>query len=202
MFKRIAADALGLSDIGIIVKPEDYDKVEADDFIMEEEKERIFFLIKSKADEYCFTNKALIHVDGTSAISSKRTLRRLSYSSYSFENVTLETAGTIDLDVEIKFTIGSHHYSIDVHRDSLQELKKLYKALVKISSIQKKNSLYLQYAQNSLEIASKTINRSSSNQTIEEEFKKVNEYTFEWLTHFHETYASNDFGLVFEKFIK
>lgn len=201
MFKRIAADALGLSDLGIIVQPQDYDKVEADDFIMHEEKERIFFLIKSKADEYCFTNKALIHVDGTSAVSSKRTLRRLSYSSYAFENVTLETAGTVDLDVEIKFNIGSHHYSIDVHREHLQELKKLYKALVKISSIQKKNSLYLKYSQTSLEIASKTINRSSSNQTIEEEFKKVNEYVFEWLTHFHQTYGVNDFSLVFEKFI-
>ena len=59
MFKRIASDALGLSDIGIIVKPEDYDKVESDDFILHEEKETIFFLIKSKSDEYCFTNKAL-----------------------------------------------------------------------------------------------------------------------------------------------
>lgn len=43
MFKRIASDALGLSDIGIIVKPQDYDKVESDDFILQEEKEKIFF---------------------------------------------------------------------------------------------------------------------------------------------------------------
>ena len=39
MFKRIASDALGLTDIGIIVKPEDYDKVKSDDFILYEESE-------------------------------------------------------------------------------------------------------------------------------------------------------------------
>ena len=202
MFKRIASDALGLSDIGIIVKPEDYDKVESDDFILQEEKENIFFLIKSKADEYCFTNLALIHVDGTSAVSKKRTLKRLEYNKYNIHNVVLETAGTIDLDIEIKFAIGSTKYSIDVHKKHLEELKDLYKALTKISSIQEANTDYLKYAHNSLEIASKSVGRSSSTQTIEQEFKKINEYTFEWLTHFHSTYRTKDFTSVFETFIK
>ena len=202
MFKRITSDALGLSDIGIIVPPEDYDKVESDDFILQEEKEKIFFLIKSKADEYCFTNRALIHVDGTSAISKKRTLKRLDYYKYTIQNVVLETAGTVDLDVEIKFTIGSHNYSIDVHKKHIEELKNLYKALFKISSMQEINTRYLQYAQNSLEIASKTVNRSSSSNPLEREFKTINEYTFEWLTHFHETYNTKDFTSVFETFIK
>lgn len=202
MFKRIASDALGLSDIGIIVQPQDYDKVESDDFILHEEKEKIYFLIKSKADEYCFTNQALIHVDGTSAVSKRRTLKRLDYNKYSIQNVVLETAGTIDLDVEIKFTIGSHKYSIDVHKKYIEQLKYLYKALIKISSIQQTNADYLQYAQSSLEIAAKSINRSSSSQTLEQEFKKINEYTFEWLTHFHTTYSKGDFAKVFEAFIK
>ena len=193
MFKRIASDALGLSDIGIIVKPEDYDQVESDDFILQEEKEKIFFLIKSKADEYCFTNKALIHVDGASAVNKKRTLKRLEYSKYQIQDVVLETAGTIDLDIEIKFTIGSYKYSIDVHKKHIEELKDLYKALVKISSLQETNAEYLRYAQSSLEIASKSVSRSSSDQTIEQEFKKINEYTFEWLTHFHSTYHKKDF---------
>ena len=201
MFKRIASDALGLSDIGIIVKPEDYDKVESDDFIMQEEKEQIFFLIKSKADEYCFTNKALIHVDGTSAMSKKRSLKRLEYSKYPIQNVILETAGTIDLDIEIKFTIGSHQYSIDVHKRYIQELKYLYKSLIKIASIQETNAQYLEYAHSSLEIAAKSVGRSSGAQTVGQEFKKVNEYTFEWLTHFHATYNIKDFTSAFETFI-
>lgn len=201
MFKKIASDALGLSDIGIIVKPEDYDKVESDDFILQEEKEKIFFLIKSKADEYCFTNRALIHVDGASAVSKKRTLKRLDYYKYPIQDVVLETAGTIDLDIEIKFAIGSHKYSIDVHKKYIAELKNLYKALIKISSLQSTNTQYLQYAQNSLEIAAKSVNHSSSEQTIEQEFKKINEYTFEWLTHFHSTYYKKDFTSIFETFV-
>ena len=201
MFKRIASDALGLSDIGIIVRPEDYDKVESDDFIMEEEKEKIFFLIKSKADEYCFTNKALIHVDGTSAVSKKRTLKRLEYSKHPIQNVVLETAGTIDLDIEIKFQIGSYKYSIDVHKKYIQELKYLYKSLIKITAIQETNVQHLKYARDSLQIASQSVGRSSSSQTVGQEFKKVNEYAFEWLTHFHATYNTKDFTAAFETFV-
>lgn len=115
--------------------------------------------------------------------------------------MVLETAGTIDLDIEIKFTIGSHPYSIDVHKKHIDELKGLYKALIKISTLQQTNAQYLNYAQSSLDIAAKSVNRSSSDQTIEKEFKAINEYTFEWLTHFNATYNTKDFGSVFETFI-
>ena len=201
MFKRIASDALGLSDIGIIVRPEDYDKVDSDDFVLHEEKEKVFFIIKSKMDEYCFTNRALIHVDGTSAMSKRRSLKRISYYSNPLHHVILETAGTVDLDVEIKFTIGSHKYSIDVHKKYLQELKKLYKALVKISSIQSQNSEHFEYAKNTLNIATQSVSRCSSPKSVQQEFKEINEYAFEWLTHFHSTYKIKDFGDVFETFI-
>ena len=132
MFKKLASDALGLSDIGAVIKPQDYDKVESDDYVMHEDGEKIFFLIKSKTDEYCFTNKALIHVDGTSAMSKKRTLRRFDYINYAIQDVALETAGTMDLDIEIKFSMGNQSYSIDVNKKHMEELKDLYKALNKI----------------------------------------------------------------------
>ncbi|MEL6494640.1 MAG: PH domain-containing protein [Cyanobacteria bacterium J06623_7] len=177
------------------------DKVESDDFILTEEKEKIYFLIKSKADEYCFTNRGLIHVDGTSAVSKRRTLKRLEYDKHLIQNVLLETAGTIDLDIEIKFTIGSYQYSIDVHKKHANELKNLYKALIKISSVQETNADYLQYARDSLELAAKSVGKASSSQAIEQEFKKINEYTFEWLTHFHATYQKRDFSTIFEAFL-
>ena len=81
--------------------------------------EKIYFLIKSKSDEYCFTNKGLIHLDGTSA-TSKNVHYAFRYSKYQIKNVALETAGTIDLDVEIKFQMGDEHYSIDVHKNILK----------------------------------------------------------------------------------
>src|SRR4051794_12879970 len=81
MFGKVAADLLGLSDLGAVIKPENYDKVDADDYVLHEDNEKIYFVIKSKSDEYCFTNLALVHLDGNSAISKKRLLRRYNYSS-------------------------------------------------------------------------------------------------------------------------
>ena len=82
MFKKFAAEALGLSDIGVIVESKDFDKVDADDYLFHEDQEKIYFLIKSRKDEYCFTILALIHVDGESEISSKRVIRPYDYSQY------------------------------------------------------------------------------------------------------------------------
>ncbi|TAD74168.1 MAG: hypothetical protein EA001_15885 [Oscillatoriales cyanobacterium] len=201
MFKNLASDALGLSDIGAVISPQDYGKVDADDYILHEENEKIYFLIKSKMDEYCFTNLALIHVDGTSAVSKKRTLRRFSYYRSPISHVTLETAGSLDRDVEIKFTVGDRHYSIDVAKTFINELKDLYKALVKIALIQHENAAYHAYAQTSLSTAASSICRSTSASTADEQFKAINQYVFNWLKVTHESYVRKDFGEVFEKFI-
>lgn len=202
MFKSIASTALGTSDIGVVVKPADYDKVESDDFVMHEDGEKIFFLIKSKTDEYCFTNRAMIHVDGTSAMSKKRTLRRFDYYAYAITEVVLETAGNLDRDIEIKFNMGQQDYSIDVDKKHLEELKDLYKALMKIGQMQHENGQYLQYARRSLEAASATVNRAAGDTSLEEQFKAINQYAFTWLRQTHDTYVAKDYGAVFEKYIK
>jgi hypothetical protein len=64
MFRSLAADALGLSDIGKIIDPKDFDKTDIDEYVFIEDNEKIFVVIKSKTDEYCFTNTAFIHLDG------------------------------------------------------------------------------------------------------------------------------------------
>ncbi|WP_338450875.1 PH domain-containing protein [Niallia oryzisoli] len=202
MFKKVAADVLGLSDIGSVIKPVDYDKVDADDYVMHEENEKIYFLIKSKTDEYCFTNRALIHLDGTSAVSKKRSLRRYSYAEHSISAVVLETAGTVDLDVEIKFTIGSIPFSIDVHKKHIEELKDLYKALISIAEICRENALSLQYAEQSLNLASNTLGRSAvDGENMVDNFKQINDTAFNWLMESRKKYKVKDFGYVFEKFI-
>ena len=136
MFKKLAAEALGISDVGVIIAPADYDKVDADDYLFHEDGEKIFFLIKSKKDEYCFTNFGLTHVDGESAVSSKRVIKRYEYGSHRITNVTIETAGTIDLDVELKFNVDEIRFSIDVRKKFLESLKDIYKALSEISRLQ------------------------------------------------------------------
>ncbi|MFE8600449.1 PH domain-containing protein [Archangium violaceum] len=203
MFGKLAADALGLSDIGSVIAPADYDKVDADDYVMHEDQEKIYFLIKSKSDEYCFTNKALVHLDGTSATSKKRMLRRYTYSSNPISNVLLETAGNIDMDVEIKFHLGGNNFSIDVHKKHLEQVKDLYKALFRISEMMHENEIALGHAKTSIDVASTTLGRGQAGSTpIVESFKELNQAAFAWLTGAQQKYWVKDFGSVFERYIK
>ncbi|MGM9926061.1 MAG: PH domain-containing protein [Bacillus sp. (in: firmicutes)] len=202
MFKKFASDALGLSDIGKIISPADYDKADADDYVMHEDNEKIYFLIKTKADEYCFTNLALIHVDGASAVSSKNTLKRYPYAQHKISNVLLETAGKIDMDVEIKFQIGITSFDIDVRKDQLEELKDLYKALVKIAEITHENEIILDMAAASLDKAVSVLHNSrTDDQHLATTFKDLTEFSFTWMTATREQYHEKDFGAIFEKYI-
>lgn len=202
MFGKVASDVLGISDVGKVIKPVDYDKVDSDDYVMHEDDETIFFLIKSKSDEYCFTNKALIHVDGTSAASKKRTLRRFDYRYNSISDVALETAGTLDRDVEIKFKMGQNVHNIDVHKDHLDDLKDLYKALIMIAETTKNNETYINYSRQSLDFASSTLSNSRSNESkLSDEFKEINEAAFAWLVENKDKYSVKDFGYIFERYI-
>src|SRR5215217_3410965 len=203
MFGKLAADALGLSDIGSVIATADYDKVDSDDYVMHEDQEKIFFIIKSKSDEYCFTNKALVHLYGTSAASKKRMLRRFTYSANPISNVMLETAGTIDMDVEIKFRLGARDFSIDVHKKHLEQVKDLYKALFRISELMHENELALSHAKTSLEVASTTLGRGQAGPApIVESFKELNQAAFAWLAGAQQKYWVKDFGFVFERYIK
>ncbi|KQQ97231.1 PH domain-containing protein [Massilia sp. Leaf139] len=141
MFKKLAAEALGISDIGVIIGPADYNKVDADDYLFSEDGEQIFFLIKSKKDEYCFTNLALIHVDGDSAVSSKRTIKRYDYAAHQVSGVSIETAGTLDMDIELKFRMDTTAFSIDVKKTFIEQLKDIYKALITIGKQQHRDAV-------------------------------------------------------------
>ncbi len=141
MFKKLAAEALGISDIGVIIGPADYNKVDADDYLFSEDGEQIFFLIKSKKDEYCFTNLALIHVDGDSAVSSKRSIKRYDYASHQISGVSIETAGTLDMDIELKFSLDNTVFSIDVKKAHIEQLKDIYKALITIGKQQQRDAV-------------------------------------------------------------
>jgi Bacterial PH domain len=201
MFKKFAAEALGMSDIGTIVTPADYHKVDADDYLFHEDGEKIFFLIKSKKDEYCFTNLALIHIDGDSAISSKRSIKRYDYSHYTVSQVTIETAGTIDLDVELKFIMGSITFSIDLEKKCIEALKDIYKVLITIGKIQGKEQIARNNAIICLESLSSMykITSISSEETIVKHYNSM-------LTNLNATmlerYTKRDFSNIFEKYIQ
>jgi len=201
MFKKMASEALGLSDIGKIINKEDFDKVDTDDYIFNEENEKIYFLIKSKKDEYCFTNKALIHLDGDSAVSSKRVLKRYDYKNNAIKNVTLETAGRIDLDVEIKFLIGEESFSIDVDKKQLEDLKDLYKALHKIGSLQSSGEYKHTMRLKTLDITKHRL-ESRDSEISPEGFTALSDSVYDWLNKSYKLNFKEDYSKVFELYIK
>lgn len=133
MFKNLASDAFGLSDIGKIIPPSQFNQTDIDDYIFHEDNERIYFVIKSKMDEYCFTNVAFIHLDGQSATSKKRLLKRYPYRNFQPANIMIETAGTMDMDAELKFSLGGMAFSIDIDKNQIEQIRDIYKALTAIS---------------------------------------------------------------------
>lgn len=200
MFKKLAAEALGISDIGVIVGPADYNKVDADDYLFSEDGERIFFLIKSKKDEYCFTNLALIHVDGDSAVSSKRSIKRYDYSSHAITNVSIETAGTLDMDIELKFNVDSLVFSIDVKKTFIEQLKDIYKALISIGKQQRRDAMCRDNALHALN-ATASVHKLN---IAPGEGGLVNQYgqLLDALnTAMLDTYTKRDFSDVFTKYI-
>lgn len=202
MLRKLASDALGLSDIGIVVPKEDFDKTESDDFVMHESDEVVYFLIKTKSDEYCFTNKALIHVDGDSALSKKRLLKRYDYEHSTISNVMLETAGTIDLDIEIKFTIDNIPMSIDIHKKFDTEIKDLYKALHTISVEMIHNKKNFEIAQNSLSYAAQAIGKVEAKEvTPAQSFEQITRFSNDWVLKNKAQYIKKDYGDVFEMYI-
>jgi hypothetical protein len=144
MFRNIASDVLGLSDIGKIIDPKDFDKTDIDEYVFQEDGEKIYAVIKSKTDEYCFTNLAFIHLDGTSAASKKRNLYRYLYKHHAIENVSIETAGTVDLDAELKFDIGGKSFSIDIDKKQVEKIRDLYKAIFMIAEKFKEMEMHLE----------------------------------------------------------
>nr|WP_207710012.1 PH domain-containing protein [Roseburia sp. 1XD42-34] len=203
VFKKIASDALGLSDIGKIISPEDFDKTESDDYVLHEEGEKIHFLIKSKSDEYCFTNRALIHLDGEKATSSKRNIYRYDYYKYPISNVSVETAGTVDLDLEIKFSIGKQSVSVDISKKEGEAIADLYKSLVTISHIQDTNDRKKKFAKDSLQISQSLFNDNRFQEgVISKEFAEATKFAFEWYTTTYDENTQKDFGEVFDKYIQ
>jgi len=200
VFKKFAAEALGLSDVGAIVQPKDYDKVDADDYLFHEDQEKIHFLIKSRKDEYCFTNLALVHVDGDSAVSSKRTIKRYDYAQHPIGPVTIETAGTIDLDVELKFSIGDRAFSIDVRKDHLEALKDIYKALHTIGKLQQRDAIGRGHAVQSASVvgAMLKLNAAHDPAAVQAHYRAVLEAMNAAVLDQH---TRRDFGQVFEKYM-
>lgn len=203
MLKKFASDALGISDIGKVIKPEDFDKTLSDDFVLHEDDETIHFLIKSKTDEYCFTNRALIHLDGEKATSSKRIIKRFDYYQHVVSDVRVETAGTIDLDLEIKFKMGDLAFSVDIDKKEGEAITDLYKSLLEISMKQTSDKRQFDFAKDSLEKSQDLIKHSYTKDTaLSSELEKATSFSNDWLNKNYDAFTQKDYKDTFLKYIR
>jgi hypothetical protein len=89
-----------------------------------------------------------------------------------------------------------------VNKKHLNELKDLYKALLKISELTRENAQMLEYASQSLDVAAAILKGGSKKEeNLAEQFKNLNEIAFNWLVESKKKYMVKDYGFVFEKFI-
>ncbi len=92
--------------------------------------------------------------------------------------------------------------SIDVHKDEIEKLKDLYKALLHIAEIIHENEIIMEMGSESLDKAVSVLQNARTTDTaLAEQYKEINEYGFSWLKSVREEYHAKDFGDIFEKYI-
>lgn len=201
MIKKMVGEMTGTSDIGQIIDSSQFNLTQADDYVFNEDGEVIHFLIQSAKDEYCFTNFALIHVDGDNAMSTKRNVIRYPYSNYTISNVSIETAGKVDRDCEIKFSINNNLVSIDVAKTQIEQLIDLYKILSAISTIQLENLERQTLVNDTMGLSCEVFKKSNFSETSSSEFKHITEYIYDAKLNAHNDVKRKDYKDVFEKYI-
>ena len=206
MFKNIASEMMGTSDIGTIIEPSDFNKTDIDDYIFHEDNEKIFFVIKSKTDEYCFTNVAFMHLDGKSVTSKKRMLYRYLYKHNPIKNVLMETAGTLDLDAEIKFQMGDQNFSLDIDKKQIEKIRDLYKALFTIGETCKE----IQRKRNNLQFANDGVQRMFNLRELSEQavlslpeiINQTSQQVEDYMNQRYKDIENYDFSEIFERYLK
>ncbi len=206
MFKSLASDVFGLSDIGKIIDAKDFDKTDVDDYIFQEDNEEIFVVIKSKMDEYCFTNLGFIHLNGNLAISKKKVLTRYLYKHHPITDVCIETAGTVDLDAELKFSLGGKAISIDIDKKQIAQIKAIYKALFTISEKLKEIQRDMTVLQNTHEAVNRMfVLRELPEQVVLSLPDIINQTVQQIEAAYHGrriAIQNYDFGYIFKRYIK
>ncbi|RLM48532.1 PH domain-containing protein, partial [Halobellus sp. Atlit-31R] len=66
---------------------------------------------------------------------------RFDYASHQITNVSIETAGTLDMDIELKFDLDNTRFSIDIKKTHIEQLKDIYKALITIGKQQRRDAV-------------------------------------------------------------
>ena len=152
-----------------------------------------YFLLRSKKEEYLFTNLAYICSKGESAANTRRLTIRHNYFESIITNVMFETAGIgmTDRDCELKFNIAGQHHSIDIWKNETEEAKGIYRCLVELSRNMVRNDVLMTFAREAL--------KSTKNDN------PLNEHGFismQWAEAVMGRYKPESYDHVFQQFAK
>lgn len=222
MIEKITNKMFGLSHLGMFVSRNEWESTYSNDYVLDK-LEEIYYLIKTKTNEYCFTNRALICLDGNSE-SKRNVLTRYDYSTYLIQNISLEAAGAMDLDAELKFSLfpiteynkqkeeeylplklklpnyqKGISFSISIHRKDLEQLKALYKTLWIVGKKQMENIQKRELSEKALNMAFNSFWTGEKAGTTTKEFEGIAQFADRWILEKHITYSNEDFREVFEE---
>jgi hypothetical protein len=198
-----ASAAAGTADVCEFLRPPQFASAQSASFVDAEAGERIFAVLRCKTDEYCFTDIALLHLDGSSPLSKKRLVTRYPLKEHRFSNVQIETAGTVDWDAELKFELAGKRWSIDVAKKELPSLTALWRALVHVGAAQAANERALDMAAKAFGAAAQTRTLPSGGPLAPGAlFADAAEGAFAWLASKNELYRPASYGAILEHFVK
>ena len=124
---KVGAELSGSANNCTMLSRSEFDKESSLDYLLPNESAMIF--LKSSKDEFIFTDRALIFIDGDSVTSPKRTIKRTEYYDHPIEHIVFVTAGVMDNDVSISFKLGSIGFHIDIKKSEVENAKLITRCL-------------------------------------------------------------------------
>lgn len=184
-----------------ILWKKDYNRADSIYYTLKEENERIFFLLKNSNEEFCFTNKALIHITKDTFNPKINNILRYYYYRNKITNVNLQVIEDVDMFLELKFDVSDTTILLSLDIKELSNINKLYKALISIEEMYIQSDFSLNTASKSLDTACEVLSKSASKEmTLSEDFIAITKFTEEWITNAREKYTLYDLSDVFNKF--
>ncbi|WP_194191469.1 PH domain-containing protein [Clostridium chrysemydis] len=188
-------------DLCEILWKKDYNRADSIYYTLKEENERIFFLLKNSNEEFCFTNKALIHITKDTFNPKINNIFRYYFYRNKISNVNLQIIEDADMFLELKFDISDTTILLALDIKELSNINKLYKALISIEEMYIQSDFSLNTSSKSLETACEVLSKSSSKEmTISQDFRAITKFTEEWITNARDKYTLYDLSEVFNKF--
>ncbi|KAG7377383.1 hypothetical protein PHYBOEH_000920 [Phytophthora boehmeriae] len=172
--KGLAADIAGTTDICEVV--DDLSKTWAASYLLPEEE--ILYALQSVRQEFSFTTRALIKVTAETSTTTKKLVERLEYKTHRVQDVRFQSTGVVDRDCELKLTVGTDKFSIDIARDQQEHVKGFYKALVLLGHQQEENEQQWELARQAVVTAADTVKISGAGR---ESLNQQSDDTLAWM---------------------